>query len=90
MVAVEKYNIRCRGCRATVGAVGCRGCRDCRAAVGIMSGASVGVVGPGLKEVVDVWVERAQCQAHSSASGQDTAYPSPVDDGGGAIAVPVV
>ena len=35
------------GCRATVGAVGCRGCRDCRAAVGIMSGASVGVSGQG-------------------------------------------
>ena len=36
MVAVEKYNIGCRGSRATVGAIVCRGsCRDCRAAVGI-------------------------------------------------------
>ena len=47
MVTVGKYNIGCRGCRAAVGAVGCQGCRDCRAAVGIMSGASVGVSGQG-------------------------------------------
>ena len=40
----ERVVARARGDRR---AVGCRGCRDCRAAVGIMSGASVGVSGQG-------------------------------------------